>query len=116
MATLDVFIREQILAKATAKGADLLARFRALQATTPAIGDVRGLGLMIGVELVKQDGTPHKDLVTKIRKVCLDSGLVLLSCGPHDNVLRLIPPLNISQAELDEAWDIMNGAFQEVAA
>jgi 4-aminobutyrate aminotransferase-like enzyme len=48
--------------------------------------------------------------------VCLDSGLVLLSCGPHDNVLRLIPPLNISQAELDEAWDIMNGAFQEVAA
>jgi 4-aminobutyrate aminotransferase len=116
VATLDVFEREQILAKATAKGADLLARFRALQTTTPAIGDVRGLGLMIGVELVKKDGTPDKDLVTKLRKVCLDSGLVLLSCGPHDNVLRLIPPLNISQAELDEAWDIMNGAFQEVAA
>lgn len=116
VATLEVFEREQILAKATAKGTDLLARFRALQGTTPAIGDVRGLGLMIGVELIKKDGAPNKDLVAKIRKVCLDSGLVLLSCGPHDNILRLIPPLNISQAELDEAWDIMNGAFQEVAA
>jgi 4-aminobutyrate aminotransferase len=116
IATLDVFEREQILAKATATGADLMARLRALKERTPAIGDVRGLGLMIGVELVKKDGSPNKELVARIRKVCLDSGLVLLSCGPHDNVLRLIPPLNISQAELDEAWDIMNGAFQEVAA
>ncbi|GAC1484848.1 MAG: aspartate aminotransferase family protein [Candidatus Dormibacteria bacterium] len=116
VATLEVFQREQILAKATAKGADLMARFKKLQATTPAIGDVRGLGLMIGVELVSKDGAPNRELVARIRKVCLDSGLVLLSCGPHDNVLRLIPPLNISQAELDEAWDIMNGAFQEVAA
>ena len=116
VATLDVFKREQILAKATASGADLMARFKKLQATMPSIGDVRGLGLMIGVELVKKDGAPDKELLAKIRKVCLDSGLVLLSCGSHDNVLRLIPPLNISQAELDEAWEIMNGAFQEVAA
>ncbi|HEY8679151.1 MAG TPA: aspartate aminotransferase family protein [Candidatus Dormibacteraeota bacterium] len=116
VATLDVFEREHVLENATAKGADLLDRLRRLQATLPAIGDVRGLGLMIGVELVKKDGAADKDLVTRIRKVCLDSGLVLLSCGPHDNILRLIPPLNISQAELDEAWDILNGAFQEVAA
>ncbi len=116
IATLDVFKREHILENATEKGAQLISRLRELQRRTPAIGEVRGLGLMVGVELVKQDGTPDKDLQRKIRKVCLDSGMVLLSCGPHDNVLRLIPPLNISQAELDEGWEILNGAFQEVAA
>jgi 4-aminobutyrate aminotransferase len=116
IATLDIFEREHILENATEKGTQLISRLRELQRRTPAIGEVRGLGLMVGVELVKQDGTPDKDLQRKIRKVCLDSGMVLLSCGPHDNVLRLIPPLNISQAELDEGWQILNGAFQEVAA
>ena len=77
---------------------------------------MRGLGLMVGVELVGKGGTPDKELQKKIRQVCLDSGLVVLSCGAHDNVLRLVPPLNISQAELDEGWEILNGAFQEVAA
>src|SRR5260370_674617 len=116
IATLDVFKREHVLANATEKGAELMNRLRDLQKRTPAIGEVRGLGLMVGVELVKQDGSPDKDLQRKIRKVCLDSGLVVLSCGTHDNVLRLVPPLNISQAELDEGWEILNGAFQEVAA
>ena len=87
-----------------------------MQQQSPAIGEVRGLGLMVGVELVNPDGSPNKELQKKIRQVCLDSGMVVLSCGPHDNVLRLVPPLNISQAELDEGWEILNGAFQEVAA
>jgi 4-aminobutyrate aminotransferase len=116
LATLDVFEREGILKNSVEKGAELIRRLRELQQRMPAIGDVRGLGLMIGVELVKNDGTPNTDLQKQIRKVCLDSGMVVLSCGPHDNVLRLVPPLNLSQAELDEGWEILNGAFQEVAA
>jgi 4-aminobutyrate aminotransferase len=116
LATLDVIKREHVLENATDKGAQLISRLRELQRRTPAIGEVRGLGLMVGIELVKKNGAPDKDLQKKIRKVCLDSGMVVLSCGPHDNVLRLIPPLNISQAELDEGWEILNGAFQEVAA
>ena len=116
IATLDVIKREHVLENATDKGAQLISRLRELQRRTPSIGEVRGLGLMVGIELVKQNGAPDKDLQKKIRKVCLDSGMVVLSCGPHDNVLRLIPPLNISQAELDEGWEILNGAFQEVAA
>jgi 4-aminobutyrate aminotransferase len=115
IATLDVFEREGILKNSVEKGAELTRRLRELQQRMPAIGDVRGLGLMIGVELVKTDGTPDKELQKQIRKVCLDSGMVVLSCGAHDNVLRLVPPLNISQAELDEGWEILNGAFQEVA-
>ena len=116
VATLEVFKREAILANAAEKGSELLRRLRQLQQTTAAIGEVRGLGLMVGVELVNPDGSPNKELQKKIRQVCLDSGMVVLSCGPHDNVLRLVPPLNISQAELDEGWEILDGAFQEVAA
>lgn len=116
IATLDVFKREHVLENATERGAELIKRLRDLQRRMPVIGEVRGLGLMVGVELVKRDGAPDKDLQRKIRKVCLDSGLVVLSCGIHENVLRLVPPLNISQAELDEGWEILNGAFQEVAA
>jgi 4-aminobutyrate aminotransferase len=116
VATLDVFEREGILANATEKGGELMRRLRELQQTTPAIGEVRGLGLMVGVELVNRDGAPNKELQKKIRQVCLDSGMVVLSCGPHDNVLRLVPPLNISQLELDEGWEILSAAFQEVAA
>jgi 4-aminobutyrate aminotransferase-like enzyme len=93
-----------------------MRRLRDLQRRLPAIGEVRGLGLMVGVELVNKDGSANKDLQKKVRQVCLDSGMVVLSCGPHDNVLRLVPPLNLSQAELDEGWEILNAAFQEVAA
>ena len=101
---------------AAARGAELMRRLRDLQRRLPAIGEVRGLGLMVGVELVNKDGSANKDLQKKVRQVCLDSGMVVLSCGPHDNVLRLVPPLNLSQAELDEGWEILNAAFQEVAA
>ncbi len=116
IATLDVFEQEGILANTVARGTELVRRLQELKARTPSIGDVRGLGLMVGVELVKKDGAPDKELQTRIRKVCLDSGLVILSCGAHDNVLRIVPPLNLSQEELDEGWEILNGAFQEVAA
>jgi len=98
------------------RGRELMRRLQELQRRVPGIGDVRGLGLMIGVELVKPDGKPDHDLQDKVRKVSLDSGLVLLSCGTHDNVLRLVPPLNLSADELEEAWEILQGAFQEVAA
>jgi 4-aminobutyrate aminotransferase len=116
IATLEVFEGEHILANAGERGGELIRRLRQLQQRTPAIGEVRGLGLMVGVELVRADGSPNKELQKQIRQICLDSGLVVLSCGAHDNVLRLVPPLNLSQAELDEGWAILSGAFEEVAA
>ena len=116
IATLDVFEREGIVQNAREKGAELIRRLRELQKTTPVIGHVRGLGLMVGIELVNADGSANKDVQKKIRQVCLDSGMVILSCGPHDNVLRLVPPLNLSQTELDEGWEILSAAFHEVGA
>ena len=116
IATLDVFEEDNVLGNCLDKGTQMMDRLRGLQAKLPAIGDVRGLGLMIGIEVVDGAGLPDKQQVAKIRKVCLDSGMVLLSAGAHDNVIRLVPPLTISQAELDEGWEILSAAFQEVAA
>src|SRR5256884_4744658 len=104
IATLDVFTREHILANATDKGAELIRRLRDLQQRTPAIGEGRGLGLMAGGGLVGKDGATGKALRKEVRQVCLDSGLVVLSCGAHDNVLRLVPPLYILQAGGDVGW------------
>jgi 4-aminobutyrate aminotransferase len=116
IATLAVFEREKILDNSREKGAVLMRRLRELQAQVPAIGEVRGLGLMVGVELVDKNGKPDKHLQKHIRQICLDSGLVILSCGTDDNVLRLVPPLNISEQELDEGWEIISAAFHEAAA
>src|SRR5437016_11881923 len=77
IATLDVIEQEHILANAVTRGAELIRRLRDLQQRTPAIGEVRGLGLMVGVELVGKGGVPDKKLQTKIRQVCLDSGLLV---------------------------------------
>ncbi len=114
IATLEVFEREGVLENAERRGGELLRRLRALQSRHAPIGEVRGLGLMIGAELVRPDGSPDGVLATKIRQVCLDSGLVALSAGTHENVLRLLPPLTISQEELDEGWEILRAAFEEV--
>src|SRR5438309_4355188 len=96
IATLDVIEQEHILANAVTRGAELMRRLLELKARTASIGDVRGLGLMVGVELVKKDGAPDKELQARMRKVCIDSVLVILICGKYVTVLRHLPTLNDS--------------------
>jgi 4-aminobutyrate aminotransferase len=80
---------------------ELHSRFR-------TIGDVRGLGLMIGIELVREDGiTPNEDAMVALRKYALDHDLLILPCGPDVNIIRFIPPLNVSTDELDQGIDIL---------
>ncbi|MDJ0496223.1 MAG: aminotransferase class III-fold pyridoxal phosphate-dependent enzyme [Acidimicrobiia bacterium] len=72
------------------------------------IGDVRGLGLMIGIELVAEDGiTPNQEAMVAVRRYALDHDLLILPCGPDVNVIRFIPPLNVSTEELDRGIDIL---------
>jgi len=78
------------------------------------IGDVRGLGLMIGIELVQEDGhTPNAAALSAIGKHALESNLLILPCGPDVNVIRFIPPLNVSTEELDQGIDILADALAE---
>ena len=66
----------------------------------PCVGDIRGKGLMIGLELVisKKKKDPNPDMVKSIREKCLQKGLLLIFCGAHGQVIRLIPPLIITKA------------------
>jgi 4-aminobutyrate aminotransferase len=75
------------------------------------IGDVRGLGLMIGIELVKEDREPDSDAFAEIRQTAEDLGMFILNCGPDGNVIRFIPPLNVSLDDLALGIDIIDRAL-----
>ncbi|HEX9854243.1 MAG TPA: aminotransferase class III-fold pyridoxal phosphate-dependent enzyme [Acidimicrobiia bacterium] len=88
-----------------------LDRWTELTAAHRTIGDVRGLGLMIGVELVGEDGEPAPDAYTFVSRFARDEGMCILSCGPDGNIIRFIPPLNVSIEELDMGIDILARAL-----
>ena len=77
----------------------------------PTIGDVRGLGLMIGVELVDSEGKPDPDAFIQVQKYCVENGMFILDCGPDSNIIRFIPPLIITKDELDRGIDTLAGAL-----
>jgi len=114
-ATIRVLQDEGLVENAARLGEKLLARLRALQDRYPGLGDVRGLGLMVGVEFVVPGGrTPDKDRAKAVQQVCRESGLLLLTCGTEGNVIRWIPPLIIGEKELEQALDIFEGALGSV--
>ena len=92
-------------------GATMLPRLEALQARVPAIGDVRGRGAMIAVELVRPGTTePDAELTGRIARACHAEGVVVLTAGTYGNVLRFLPPLVIGQDLLGEALDVLDAA------
>jgi 4-aminobutyrate aminotransferase / (S)-3-amino-2-methylpropionate transaminase / 5-aminovalerate transaminase len=110
LAVLDVFEDEGLVERAQLLGAALRARMLDWQARWPAIGDVRGLGAMLAVELVHDPATkePAPELVERIVDEALQRGLLLLKAGVDGNCIRVLCPLTISDAELDDglrAWE-----------
>lgn len=113
LATLRVVDDERLVDNAAARGEQLLARCRDLATRHDVIGDVRGLGLMIGLELVGDDaGAAAKAVLNE----AADQGLLTLTCGTSGQVLRLIPPLVVDEAHVDEAVGILDDAFAKVSA
>jgi 4-aminobutyrate aminotransferase len=110
-ATLKVIKEEELLENAASVGSFALERLNAIKDRYPAIGDVRGLGLMIGVEFVKNAKEPDGAIVEKIIRNCLQRGLLLIECGGDKNVLRLIPPLIITRDEMARGLDILEEAI-----
>ena len=84
----------------------------ALRGRHPAVGDVRGLGLMVGVELVGKGDAPDGALAKRVLAGCRERGLLLLNCGPYDNVVRFIPPLVVDEQQVREAVRIFEEALQ----
>ncbi|WP_110468320.1 4-aminobutyrate--2-oxoglutarate transaminase [Williamsia limnetica] len=90
-------------------------RLRAMAAVTEEIGDVRGRGAMLAIELVKPGGTePNPELTKALVAACLAQGLVLLSCGTYGNVIRLLPPLVIDDALLTDGLDVLEKALNDL--
>jgi 4-aminobutyrate aminotransferase len=114
VATIQTLTRERIPERAERLGRRVLERARAWQADMPALADVRGLGLMIGLEFMK-GGAPATAMVDHLAAAALARGLLVLSCGIDGNVIRLIPPLTIPESELDAGLDILEAAMREVA-
>ena len=110
IAVIETLQRDDLAARAARLGAMVLDRMRALQREVPELGDVRGLGLMIGLEFMR-DGKPAADLVARITADALDRGVLLLTCGTDDNVIRLIPPLTVTDDELSAGLDAMEAAI-----
>ena len=109
-ATIDTIEKENILKNAQEVGAYALKRLSAMQTRCPSIGDVRGLGLMIGVEFVQKDCSPDKALLDRVMKRCLKKGLIIVECGVDKNVARFMPPLITTKAQMDAALGIFEDA------
>jgi 4-aminobutyrate aminotransferase len=111
-ATLDIIRAEGLPENAAQVGSQLLEKLKDLKAGSRLIGDVRGLGLMIGVELVKDQDTKQKaeQEVEKVIHECFRRGLILLPCG--SNTIRFSPPLNITIDDMNMAFEL----FAEVLA
>ncbi|MBI5491431.1 MAG: aspartate aminotransferase family protein [Deltaproteobacteria bacterium] len=109
-ATIDKIKKENLLQNAVTIGAHAVSRLKEMQKKSSRIGDVRGLGLMIGVEFVKKDGQPDREGLIKVMRKCLAKGLVIVECGVDKNVARLMPPLTITRTEMDRALDILEEA------
>lgn len=114
-ATIQVLQQEGLVENAVHLGQKLLDRLRVLQDRYPGLGDVRGLGLMVGVEFVVPGGrTPDKNRAKAMQRACLEAGLLLLTCGTDENIMRWIPPLIIGEQELDDALSIFERALDSV--
>jgi 4-aminobutyrate aminotransferase len=115
VATIRAIQSEKMLENARARGAQLVEGLRGLQKQYPVIGDVRGLGLMIGAEFRTPERKPDKATAKNVAHGCLDRGLMLLTCGPWDNTIRWIPPLVVKEDQIDQALDIFEASLMEVA-
>jgi 4-aminobutyrate aminotransferase len=104
-------LQEGLVENAARMGALLMDGLGQIQAGHPVMGDVRGLGLMVGVEFRLPDSTPAGDLVKKILAHCRQEGLLLLNCGTYGNVVRWIPPLLVDEEKIRSALAVFEGAL-----
>ena len=114
VATIKAMRDEDMPGNANKRGEQLISRLREIQQQYPVIGDVRGLGLMVGVEFRTPDRKPDKATTKAVIAACMEKKLLLLSCGTYDNVIRWIPPLIVSENQVEDAVAIFESALKVV--
>jgi diaminobutyrate-2-oxoglutarate transaminase len=116
--TLRIVREQQLDQHAAAMGERLSGHLRALQKDYPQMGDVRGMGLMLGVEMVDPEGRPDVlgrfpqsgELASKIQRQCLQRGLIIEVGGRHSSVIRFLPPLIVTAAQIDQIAEIFSAS------
>ena len=111
--TLRLIREENLPQKAATLGEHVQARFREAQKELKVIGDVRGLGLMVGIELVEENGQPAYEAAQKVIQKAAERGLVITKCGA--STLRIAPPLIITKEQIDEGVDIIIDILRNLA-
>ena len=114
IATIETIESEDLVQNAMTIGEYLLNGLAVAQQHYPLIGDVRGWGLMVGAEFVRDLDTrePAPEMALAVTAACLERGLMLLRCGTSDNVIRWIPPLIVTREQVDEALDIFTDSLR----
>ncbi|HEV1997169.1 MAG TPA: aminotransferase class III-fold pyridoxal phosphate-dependent enzyme, partial [Candidatus Dormibacteraeota bacterium] len=117
LAVLDVMVEEDLPARARRIGDTVRTRMNAWSTEFPGIGEVRGEGAMMAIELVRDRGTrePAPALTAEILHRCHEAGLIVLKAGLYDNVVRLLMPLTISDSELEEGLGILETSLRAAA-
>ena len=118
VAVLDEVATEAFRTRAEALGETIRARLEAIAAAVPAVGEVRGLGPMLAMELVEDPVTkrPAAELARRATEIARERGLVLLSCGLHGNVLRVLVPILADASDVDEGLAILESSLLEASS
>jgi 4-aminobutyrate aminotransferase len=116
VAVLETIADERLVENAAARGAELRAGLARIATEEPRIGDIRGPGLMVGVEFVKDRETREPDSATAKAAIAkaADLGLLLLTCGPKAQTIRWIPPIDVTAAEISEAVEIFGETLRTI--
>jgi len=112
---IETLRNERLPERAAALGERVLERARGWQAKHPHLGDVRGRGFMIGLEFM-EGKRPAPELTQRILQAALERDLLLLACGVDENVIRMIPPLTISEQELEKGMDVLEASLAVAGA
>jgi 4-aminobutyrate aminotransferase-like enzyme len=112
LAVLDVIEEEGLVERAAAIGDTMRARMESWRARWPQVGDVRGVGAMLAIELVAAEKEPATELASQVVTEALNRGLLLLKAGVHGNCIRVLSPLVITDSELDEALQVWESALE----
>jgi 4-aminobutyrate aminotransferase len=113
-ATIDVL--RDVIPKVGELAERAATRFDEISVRRSTVGNVRGLGLMIGIELSHDDRSPDSEAMEHVKQQALDTGMFLLPCGPDGNVIRFVPPLNVTTEDLDRGIDIIDEALASYEA
>jgi 4-aminobutyrate aminotransferase/(S)-3-amino-2-methylpropionate transaminase len=116
LAVMEAFEEEGLLAKSVALGQKLKSRFENWQKEFSLIGEIRGLGAMLGLEFVKgENKEPAADAAKQLAEFCLDKGLLILVCGSYGNIVRILAPFVITDEQLEKGLAILEDGLKEIS-